>query len=93
LSRFVGDGIAENDAVGGIPENHRIEKSFGIGVGELQLPVLAGIDRVVDAGLIAGTGGHEKSFVRGEGNDGAEVEGFGARDLSGNPGAAGVRGA
>ena len=90
---FVGDGIAEDEAVGWIPEDHGVEESFRIFVGELELPVLAGIGGVVDAGLVAGAGGHKERFARGEGNDGAEVECFGAGNLSGDPVAAGVCGA
>ena len=76
-----------------IPENHGVEKSFGIDVGELKLPVLPGVGCVVDAGLIARPGRHEEGFVGGERDDGAEVESGGAGDLRGNPGAPGVRGA
>lgn len=85
---FVGDGIAENDSVVRIPEGDGIEKSLGIGVGELELPVQACVRSVIDAGLIAGAGGHEESFVGGEGDDSAEVERGGTGDLSGSPGAA-----
>ena len=59
------------------------KKCFGIGVGELQLPVLAGIGGVVDAGLVAGSGGHEEGFVGGEGDDAAEIEGGGVGHLGG----------
>jgi len=93
LAGFVGDGIAEDDAVRGIPEGDGIEEGFGIGVGELELPVLAGVGGVVDAGLVAGAGGHEESFVGGEGDDAAEIESGGVGDLGGRPGAAGVGGA
>src|SRR5258706_5645931 len=85
---FVGDGVAENDAVSGIPEDHGVKKSFGICVGELDLPVTAAVGSVVNAGLVAGAGGHQEGFVGGEGNDGAEVERFGAGDLVGDPDAA-----
>jgi len=71
--------------VSGIPEDHGVEKSFGIGVGELELPVTAAVGGVVNAGLVAGTGGHQESFVGGEGDNGAEIEGFGAGDLFGDP--------
>src|SRR5258708_339816 len=37
---------------------HGIEESFGIGVGELELPVTAAVGGLVDAGLVAGAGGH-----------------------------------
>ncbi len=86
----VGDGIAEDYAVGWVPENHGVEEAFGIAVGELELPVPTGVGGVVDAGLVAGTRGHQESFVGGESYDGAEVESCGVGDLSGDPGAAGV---
>jgi hypothetical protein len=54
----------------------------------LELPVTAAIGGVVDAGLVAGTGGHEESFVGGEGDYGTKVEGLGAGDLFGDPDAA-----
>ena len=44
LAGFVGDGIAENDAVSFIPEGYGVEKSFGIWVGELEVPVAAGVE-------------------------------------------------
>jgi hypothetical protein len=59
----------------------------------LELPVLAGIGGVVDAGQVAGTGGHEESFGGGEGDNGAEIEGGGVWDVGGEPGASGVCGA
>jgi hypothetical protein len=93
VAAFIGDGIAQDYAVGWVPENHGVEEAFGIGVGELKAPVPAGVEGVVDAGLVAGTGGHEESFVGGEGNYGAEIEGSGVRNLGGEPGAACVRGA
>ena len=92
-SRDRRDGVAENDAVFRIPEDHGVEEAFGIFVGELQLPVLAGVGGVVDARLLAGAGGHEESFVGGEGDDGAEVERCGVGDLRGSPGASGIGGA
>src|SRR5580704_18679095 len=79
--------------MGWVPEDHGIEETFGIVIGELELPVLAGVGGVVDAGLVAGTGGHEEGFVGGEGYYGAEVQSGGVRDLGGYPGAAGVGGA
>jgi hypothetical protein len=93
IAVFIGDGIAEDYAVGWVPENHGVEEAFGIFVGELELPVLASVGSVVDAGLVAGTGGHEESFDGGEGNNGAEIEGGGVWDLGGSPGAACVGGA
>jgi len=89
----MGDGVAEDHAVGSIPEDHGVEEAFGIGVGELELPVLASVGGVVDAGLIAGTGGHEEGLVGGEGYDRAEIQSGGVRDLGGEPGVAGIGGA
>lgn len=43
---------------------------------------------VVDAGLVARSGGHEESFVSGEGDYGTKVKRFGAGDLFGDPDAA-----
>ena len=88
-----GMGVAKNDAMRWIPENHGVEKSFGIAVGELQLPVLARIGGVVDAGLVAGPGRHQESFVGVEGDYGAEVQRGGAGDLGGNPGFTAIHGA
>ena len=73
IAVFIGDGIAEDYAVGWVPENHGVEEAFGVWVGELKSPVLAGVGGVVDAGLVAGTGGHEESFGGGEGHYGAEI--------------------
>jgi len=93
FARFVGNGIAKDDAVRGIPEDHGVEEGFGIRSGELRRPVLACVGGVVDAGLVARSGGHQEGFVDGEGYHGAEVECGGARDLRGLPGASSVDGA
>jgi hypothetical protein len=90
---IVGNGVADDDAVFGIPECHGIEESFGIGVGELQLPVLSAVGGVVDAGLVAGTGGHQKSLVGGEGNDRAEIEVGSIRNLGRFPRTSVIQGA
>jgi hypothetical protein len=90
---LVGDGIAEDYAVGWVPENHGVEEGFGICARELELPVLAGVGGVVDAGLVTGAGGHEECFVGRDSYYGAEVQSGGVWDLSGDPGAAGVDGA
>jgi hypothetical protein len=58
VASLIGDGIAEDYAVGRIPENHGVEEGFGIWVGELELPMAAAVGGVVDAGLVAGAGGH-----------------------------------
>ena len=68
-----------------IPERHRVKKSFGIVVGELQLPVLSTIGRVVNARLVAGAGGHEERFGGGESNHSAEVESLRVGDLRRSP--------
>src|SRR5258708_7450838 len=78
---FVGDGIAENYAMGSVPEDHGVEKSLFIRVGELELPVAAGVGGVIDAGLVAGSGGHEESFFGGESDDAAKVERIGTGDV------------
>src|SRR5271166_2592359 len=93
LPLFVGDRIAQHDSVLRIPEGHGVEESFGIRVGELQIPVLASVGGVIDAGLVAGSGRHEEGFVGGEGDYGAEVEIGGVGNLCRSPGDAGVRGA
>jgi hypothetical protein len=56
LAGVVSDGISHCDAVILIPECHAIEKTFGILVGKLERPALAGVGGFVDAGLIAGSG-------------------------------------
>ena len=63
LAGIVGNGVADDDAVLGIPEGHRVEESFGIGVGELKLPVLSGVGGVVDAGMVAGTADIRKASL------------------------------
>ena len=90
---FVGNGVAEDDAVLAVPECHRVEESLGIRVGELKLPVLSGVGGVVDAGLVAGSGRHQERFVGRESDDAAKVERGGVRDLGERPGAASVGGA
>src|SRR5580704_9357269 len=51
------DWISNGDAMVAIPEREAIVKAFGIGVRELQRPVLAGVGGFVDARLIAGSRG------------------------------------
>ena len=41
--KFVVYGIAEGDAVVGVPERHAIEEALGVLVGELQGPGVAGV--------------------------------------------------
>jgi hypothetical protein len=79
--------------MGGIPESDRVEESFGIRAGELELPVLARVGGVVDAGLVTGPGGQEEGFVSGEGDDAAEIQSRSVRDLGRDPGSSGVGGA
>ena len=71
--------------MGSIPEDHGIEKSFGICIGELELPVAASVGGAIDAGLVAGTGGHEEGFVGGESDDAAKVERIGTGDMVRDP--------
>src|SRR5579864_225848 len=93
LPLLVGDGITQYDAMLWIPEGHGVEESLGVRIGELKLPVLAGVRRVVNAGLVAWSRGHQKSFGCRERHYGAEVERGGIGNLAGNPGLAAVGGA
>src|SRR4029077_9114258 len=90
LPLFVGDRISEDDAMLWIPEHHGVEKSLGIRVRELQLPVLARVGRVVDARLVTGARGHQESFVCRERYYGPEVERRSIGNLAGNPSLAAV---
>src|SRR5579859_3858980 len=85
FASFISDWISEDDAVRGIPEGYRVEEALGACVLELKLPVLAGVGGVIDAGLIAGTGGHQESLIGGECNDSAKVEGCSLRNLGRRP--------
>src|SRR6202451_14819 len=85
--------IAQNDAVRGIPERHRVKKYLGIAVGELQGPVLAGISSVINTRLLSRPSGHQKSFVRGERNHSAKIESLGTWNDRGRPMSARIRGA
>src|SRR5579862_7357902 len=85
---LVSDRIAKNDAMGAVPECDGVEKTFGIFVGELQLPVPARICCVVDARLIARPGRHEKRLLVRKGSHAAEIERLGAGNLFRNPPAA-----
>lgn len=93
VAQFVGDGIAEHDAMGGIPEGHRVEEGFRIRGRELKRPVLACVGRVVNARLVAWSGRHQESFVGGESYHGAKVKRQGASNLRGLPGASSIGGA
>ena len=86
LARTIGDRVAERDAAIAIPERHAIEKAFGIFVGKLQNPVLAGVGGLVDSRLIAGACAQQVRQVGGESFHVAEVERFRTRNLSGLPG-------
>jgi hypothetical protein len=90
---LVGDGITQNNAVGGVPEGDGVEESLGIGVGELELPMLASVRGVVDARLVAGACGHQESFVGREGDDSTEIQSGCVGNLGGGPGASAVGGA
>src|SRR5262249_14202469 len=50
--------IADDDALCGRPESDAVEESFGIGMSELEGPVLAAIGRPVDARFFAWTDTH-----------------------------------
>src|ERR1700733_3698303 len=72
----------------GVPE------TFFVGVGEEEFPGLAGVGGFVEAGLVAGAGGHDDGGVFAEVLDAAEVEVFGSgRDGAGLPEIAAVFGA
>jgi len=86
------DGIAQSEAMVAIPERHAVEESFGLRVGELEGPALAGVRGFVDARLIAGAGAEHVSLVGAEGLDIAEIKFLRARHLRGRPMQAGVSG-
>ena len=72
----------------GVPE------AFFVGVGEEEGPGLAAVGGFVEAGLVAGAGGHDDCRVVVEGLDAAEVEVVGVgRDGAALPFEAGVFGA
>ena len=74
--------------VDGVPE------AFFVGVGEEEFPGLAAVGGFVEAGLVAGAGGHDDGGVFVEGLDAAEVEFFGSGwDGAGLPEVAAVFGA
>ena len=52
----------------------RVPEAFFVGVGEEEGPGLAAVDGFVEAGLVAGAGGHDDGGVGVEGLDAAEVE-------------------
>ena len=85
LSTFIWEWVPEYYSVLGIPECDGVEESFRILVGEFQVPVLPGIERVVNPGLLTGPARHQKSLFGGEGNDSAEIECCGAGNLRGSP--------
>jgi hypothetical protein len=90
LAGLVGNRISENDAMLRIPEGDRVEESLGIVVGELKLPVLSGIGSVIDAGLLAGPGGHQESLVARESHYATKVERGRVRNVRGRPGASAI---
>src|ERR1035441_10661681 len=77
--------IARDNAVWRIPESDGVEEAFGIGVGEQERPVLAGVAGFIDAGFVAGAGTHQVDGARVDGADAAKIEGFGAGDFGGAP--------
>jgi len=92
LAGMVGDRVAERDTVIRVPEGHAIEKSLGISVGKLQVPVLASVGGFVDARTVTRTGAQQVSEVGAKGFDIAEVQRFRAEDLSALPRDSGVHG-
>ena len=75
-------------------ELYRVPEAVFVGVGEEEFPGLAGVGGFVEAGLVAGAGGHDDGGVFVEGLDAAEVEFFGAGgDGAGLPEVAAVFGA
>src|ERR1700729_3522987 len=71
-----------------------VPEAFFVGVGEEEVPGLAAVGGFVEAGLVAGAGGHDDGCVGVEGLDAAEVEFFGSgRDGAGLPEVAAVFGA
>ena len=71
-----------------------VPEAFFVGVGEEEFPGLAAVGGFVEAGLVAGAGGHDDGGVFVEGLDAAEVEFFGSgRDGAGLPEVAAVFGA
>src|ERR1700728_1546319 len=59
-------------------KSERIPEAVFVGVGEEELPGLAAVGGFVEAGLVAGAGGHDDGGVGVEALDGAEVEVLGA---------------
>ena len=80
ISCLMSARIAVDDAVRGIPERHGVEEGFGIRGGELKRPVLACVGGVIDARLVACSGGHEEGVLGGKCDDAAKVERIGAGD-------------
>ena len=77
-----------------VAELNRVPEAFFVGVGEEEFPGLAAVGGFVEAGLVAGAGGHDDGGVFVEGLDAAEVEFFGSgRDVAGLPEVAAVFGA
>src|ERR1039458_67204 len=77
--------IARDNAVWRIPESDGVEEAFGIGVGEQERPVLAGVAGFIDAGFVAGAGTHQVDGARVDGADAAKIEVFGAGDFGSAP--------
>ncbi len=86
--------VSEYPAFFGTLHANSIPEAFFVGVGEDELPRLAAVGGFVEAGLVAGAGGHDDGGVFVEGLDAAEVEFFGSgRDGAGLPEVAAVFGA
>src|SRR5437868_337709 len=55
------DGIADDDAVLGVPEAHAIEKALGVGIGVKERPADSAVDGFINARERAGAGAQEQS--------------------------------
>ncbi len=87
-------GIAEHNTVIAVEEKYGVPEAFFVWVGEEEFPGLAAVGGFVEAGLVAGAGGHDDGGVFVEGLDASEVEVFGSGgDVAGLPEVAAVFGA
>ncbi len=76
------DRIAEGDAAARIPERHRVEECFRIGIGELQRPRLAGVGGLVDSRALSGADAQHVGDVRADRIDIAEIKLLGVGNAS-----------
>src|SRR5271154_3373127 len=88
------NGISQKKAVLWVAELDGVPEALFVWVGEEEVPGLAAVGGFVEAGLVAGAGGHDDGGVFVEGLDAAEVEFFGSGwDGAGLPEVASVFGA